>query len=98
MAAEIVNLRQYRKEKQRQERERTAEQNRVRFGRDKAQRREDETDRRRSEQDLDGKQIDGLTAIRPPPTNLVVVGFFRFQKPVQVHDHVLHVGVVHMGL
>ncbi|MEP0337588.1 MAG: DUF4169 family protein [Alphaproteobacteria bacterium] len=58
MAAEIVNLRQYRKEKQRQERERTAEQNRVRFGRDKAQRREDETDRRRSEQDLDGKQID----------------------------------------
>jgi len=58
MTAEIVNLRQYRKEKQRQERERTAEQNRVRFGRDKARRREDAADRKRSEQDLDGKHID----------------------------------------
>lgn len=58
MAAEIVNLRQYRKEKQRQERARAAEQNRARFGRNKAQRREDATDRKRSEQDLDGKQFD----------------------------------------
>jgi hypothetical protein len=58
MSAEIVNLRQYRKEKQRQDRARAAEQNRVRFGRDKVQRREDETDRKRSEQDLDGKQLD----------------------------------------
>jgi hypothetical protein len=58
MAAEIVNLRQYRKEKQRQERARVAEQNRARFGRDKAQRREDETDRKRSEQNLDGKHLD----------------------------------------
>ncbi|MAY67003.1 MAG: hypothetical protein CMM77_07740 [Rhodospirillaceae bacterium] len=58
MAAEIVNLRQYRKEKQRQDRARTAEQNRARFGRGKAQRREDEMDRKRSEQDLDGKQFD----------------------------------------
>ncbi|PIW26347.1 MAG: DUF4169 domain-containing protein [Rhodospirillales bacterium CG15_BIG_FIL_POST_REV_8_21_14_020_66_15] len=61
MTAEIVNLRQYRKEKQRQARERAAERNRLRFGRDKARRREDEAERRRSEQTLDGKQLDPET-------------------------------------
>lgn len=61
MTAEIVNLRQYRKERQRQEKERAAEQNRVKFGRDKAQRREDESSRARSDQDLDGKRLDPET-------------------------------------
>tara|TARA_Y100000813_G_scaffold191814_1_gene169174 strand:+ start:556 stop:756 length:201 start_codon:yes stop_codon:yes gene_type:complete len=58
MTAEIVNLRQYRKDRQRQEKERAAEQNRAKYGRDKVQKREDETSRVRSEQDLDGKRLD----------------------------------------
>lgn len=54
MSAEIVNLRQVRKQKKRTDREKQAEDNRRKFGRTKAER---EAARRRRE-DLE-KQVDG---------------------------------------
>jgi uncharacterized protein DUF4169 len=53
MSAEIVNLRQARKQKQRQENEKSAEDNRRKFGRSKAER--DDARRRRGELE---KQVD----------------------------------------
>ena len=61
MTAEIVNLRQYRKKKLRQERTHAAEENRVCHGRNKAKRRTDKAEHERSTQDLDGKQLDPET-------------------------------------
>jgi hypothetical protein len=63
MSAEIVNLRQARKHKQRQTREKTAESNRQKFGRTKAER---EADRRR--RDMLEKQVDGHKLDGPAPT------------------------------
>lgn len=54
MSAEIINLRQARKHKQRQDKDKTAEDNRRKFGRSKAER--DAARRRRD--DLE-KQVDG---------------------------------------
>ncbi|OJJ11348.1 hypothetical protein BKI51_14610 [Alphaproteobacteria bacterium AO1-B] len=62
MSAEIVNLRQARKQKQRQTKEKTAESNRQKFGRTKAER---EADRRR--QDMLEKQVDGHKLDCPAP-------------------------------
>ena len=54
MSAEIINLRQVRKSKQRRDKERSADNNRRKYGRTKAER---EAARRRRE-DLE-KQVDG---------------------------------------
>ncbi len=56
--AEIVNLRRARKGKARAEKEARAADNRVRFGRTKAEKRESEIESRRVAQKLDGKKID----------------------------------------
>ncbi len=56
--AEIVNLRRARKGKARVEKDARAADNRVRFGRTKAEKRQSEAERRRMEQKLDGKKID----------------------------------------
>lgn len=58
MTADIINLRQARKRKARRGAERRAEENRARHGRDKATRAEDAFERRRADQDLDGKKLD----------------------------------------
>ncbi len=55
---EIVNLRRARKGKARAEKDARAADNRVRFGRTKAEKRESEIESRRAEQKLDGKKID----------------------------------------
>lgn len=57
--AEIINLRQARKHKARAEKERQAADNRVRFGRTKAERRLSELEKARADRDLDGKRRDG---------------------------------------
>ncbi len=56
--AEIVNLRRARKGKARLEKDARAADNRVRFGRTKAEKRESEAESRRADQELDGKKID----------------------------------------
>ena len=56
--AEIVNLRRARKGKARAEKDVRAADNRVRFGRTKAEKRESEIESRRVSQKLDGKKID----------------------------------------
>jgi hypothetical protein len=58
MAADIVNLRQARKAKQRGEKERQAAANRARFGRTKAARCGEEADQQRRETELAGKRLD----------------------------------------
>ena len=54
MPADIVNLRQHRKRKARAEREAAAAENRVRFGRSKAERMHSEAERDLGERRLDG--------------------------------------------
>lgn len=56
--AEIVNLRQARKRKRRAGKEAQAVENRARFGRAKAVKREQAAERRRVDKDLDGKKLD----------------------------------------
>ena len=56
--AEIVNLRRARKGKARAEKDAWAADNRVRFGRTKAEKRESEAESRQVEKKLDGKKID----------------------------------------
>jgi Domain of unknown function (DUF4169) len=60
MSAEIINLRQARKQKQRQMNEKTADDNRRKFGRSKAER--DDARRRRDELE---KQVDGHKLDKP---------------------------------
>ena len=62
MSAEIVNLRQARKQKQRRTKEKTAESNRQKFGRTKAER---EADRRRTIRPNRGRGL--VPACRVPP-------------------------------
>ena len=57
-AMKIVNLNQYRKRRRRSEGERRAAENRVRFGRTKAERRKDLGDSERAVKDLEGKRLD----------------------------------------
>lgn len=54
MSAEIINLRQVRKQHERERKAAEAEENRIRFGRTKAERTLAETARTRAEQTLDG--------------------------------------------
>lgn len=55
--AEIINLRQIRKQRERAEKEAKAAANRRRFGRTKAERRASEAEEDRAARDLDGKQL-----------------------------------------
>ncbi|WP_299817369.1 DUF4169 family protein [uncultured Roseibium sp.] len=66
MSAEIINLRMVRKQKQRQDKDQAADDNRRKFGRSKAER---EAARKRRD-DLE-KQVDGhlLDTPRPPDDN-----------------------------
>jgi len=56
--AEIVNLRRARKRKARVEKEAQAAENRVRFGRRRAAKRQSDLERERVARDLDGKKRD----------------------------------------
>lgn len=56
--AEIVNLNQARKARQRAEAERQAAENRVRFGRTKAEKKTDTQEKQRGERELDGKKVE----------------------------------------
>ncbi|QDG76864.1 DUF4169 family protein [Labrenzia sp. PHM005] len=66
MSAEIVNLRQARKQKQRQDKEKTASDNRQKYGRSKAER--DAARRRREalEKQVDGHLLDKAETSRDP--------------------------------
>ncbi len=56
--AEIINLRQAKKRRAREEKAARAEENRVRFGRGKDERRKSDHQRGKAERDLDGKKLD----------------------------------------
>ncbi|HLG46011.1 MAG TPA: DUF4169 family protein [Reyranella sp.] len=56
--AEIVNLKQVRKDKARREREREAEANRQRFGRTKGQKAVDKDSQQRERREHDDKKLD----------------------------------------
>ncbi len=56
--ADIVNLKQVRKDKARREREREAEANRQRFGRTKAQKAADKDTAQRERREHDDKKLD----------------------------------------
>lgn len=58
MSAEIVNLRQARKQKQRLEKEKTAENNRQKFGRTKAERDAARQRRKSLEKQVDGHLLE----------------------------------------
>lgn len=55
--AEIINLREARKRKARAEKEKQAADNRIRFGRTKAERRLGDLEKCRTDRDLDGKRL-----------------------------------------
>lgn len=59
MSAEIVNLNQYRKQRQKKAKESGAAVNRRKFGRDKAEKIADEKARADAESTLDGKELAG---------------------------------------
>jgi len=56
--AEIVNLNRARKARAKAEAERTAENNRVKFGTPKALRKKSDAERRKNERELDAKRLD----------------------------------------
>jgi hypothetical protein len=56
--AEIVNLNRFRKERERAAKAKTAEENRVRFGRRKDEREVTEANTRKTDKALDDKKID----------------------------------------
>lgn len=56
--AEIINLRQARKQKARAEAGKTAEQNRISFGRTKAERKLTEAERDKAARHIDGHKLD----------------------------------------
>jgi len=56
--AEIVNLRQFRKQKARSDAEKTAEQNRIAFGRTKAERNLTEAERDKAARHIEGHRLD----------------------------------------
>ena len=57
--AEIVNLRRVRKQRARQDAEAQAQQNRISFGRTKAERSLTEAERDKATRQLDGHRLDG---------------------------------------
>ena len=58
MAAEIVNLNTYRKQLNRDLKERQAQINRVKFGQSKAEKRRQEYEKQRNDLDLSGKHLE----------------------------------------
>jgi hypothetical protein len=64
MAAEIINLRQARKGKARVEKEKTAEQNRIQFGRAKSEKQLTKAMRDKAEKSLDQRRLEAKDA--PP--------------------------------
>jgi len=56
--AEIINLRQAKKRRARDEKAAKAEENRVRFGRRKGERKKTDGERDKATRDLDGKKLD----------------------------------------
>jgi len=58
MSAEIVSLKEYRKQKRKRMKETESRQNRAKFGRTKTQRREEHADDAKQERELDGKRLD----------------------------------------
>ena len=56
--AEIVNLNRIRKRRRRDSAGKTADENRARFGRTKAERAKDRTEAEKSAKELDGKRLD----------------------------------------
>lgn len=55
---DVVNLNRFRKMRDRTEREKVAEENRVRFGRTKAEKLRDRQERERRTSELDGKKVE----------------------------------------
>jgi hypothetical protein len=55
---DVVNLNRFRKTRDRAERVKDAEANRIRFGRTKAEKERDRQEAERKSQDLDGKKLD----------------------------------------
>ena len=58
MTNDIVNLRQFRKAKARAEKDAKAEENRVKFGRSKAEKQLEKAEKERARRDLDGHKRD----------------------------------------
>ena len=61
MASNVVNLNRFRKKKQREDKAKQAETNRIRHGRTQA-----EKDRERAERAIDGKRLDRDPEASPP--------------------------------
>ena len=55
--AEIINLNQFRKDQRRQERQKTADDNRVKFGRRKAERQRDDAEQEKRRRNLEQLQL-----------------------------------------
>ena len=66
MAGNVVNLNRFRKKKQREERAKQAEINRVRHGRTKAQKEREIADRERAARILEGKRLEQGDAENEP--------------------------------
>ena len=67
MSAEIINLRQARKQKNRRDKEKTAEDNRLKFGRSKAERDAARRNRQELEHQVDGHRLkDGKPSEEDP--------------------------------
>lgn len=64
MSAEIVNLRRARKVKARTQKAEQAAENRARFGRTKAERQKEASDKARIARELDGAKLPGKTDTR----------------------------------
>lgn len=62
---DLINLRQIRKQRQRQDKQRRAEQNRVTFGQSKSSKTSDAQRRHQIQQELDGKKLE--TGPAEPP-------------------------------
>lgn len=58
MAAEIVNLKQFKKQKERADKEKQAEQNRISFGRSKVEKNLTDTRNEKEQKALDAKKLE----------------------------------------
>jgi hypothetical protein len=56
--ADLVNLNRYRKERNRRATAKTAAENRIRYGRSKAERQQERREEEKATKDLDNKRID----------------------------------------
>ena len=66
MASNVVNLNRFRKKKQRDERAKQAEINRIRHGRTQAEKDRERTERERAARTIDGKRLEGATEEAKP--------------------------------